>query len=238
MDRRDFLRLFLIAPLFPKLLSASPPSSELFILSDTPQLVIPGLLAFLPLSPSPRPSFAFLRPHPEIFSLQQALSRSGWSFRSETAAADVLLSSFILRSPSSPSFTLVQSGRIRDIRGSSLQALWRAMQASKPSSLLTMVSFPGPLITSSARAGIVYQRGKEAARFPLYRRLAQTFEDADGALTVRVEGGRAWVSESSCAHQICRHSPPIMQPGERIICAPNHFLLTVTAPHGIDTSIG
>lgn len=238
MDRRDFLKVFLTTPLLPKLLSASPPSSGLFILSDTPHLVLPDLLALLPLPRSRRPSFTFLSPHPDAPPLRQALSLRGWSFRRDPASADALLSFVTLHHPSPPSFTLVQDGRVRDVRSSRLLSFWNTMQASRPSTLLTSVAFPGSLAPASAGFVAVFHKGREVARFPLSGRLTRTFEDVDGAVKVRVERGRAWVSESSCAQKICRHSPPATQPGERIICAPNRFLLAVTAPHGIDTSIG
>lgn len=238
MDRRDFLKVFLAAPLFPGFLPVSPRSSSLFLLSDTPHLVFPSLLQHLPLSLSPRPSFAFLNTHPLTPPLRRSLLRRGWNLCLDPAAADVVLSFLSLLKPAPPSFTLVQDGRIRDIRTSALLALWKTMQTSSPSTLLTVASFPGTRLSSPARTVSVFHRGREKGCLPLSGSLTRTFEDSAGTITVRVERGRAWVSEASCARQICRHSPPVARPGERIICAPNHFLLAVTIPHSIDTSIG
>jgi hypothetical protein len=55
---------------------------------------------------------------------------------------------------------------------------------------------------------------------------------------VRVESGSARVVESPCLHQICRNTPPISLSGERVICAPHHFLLEIQGPSGLDTVIG
>jgi hypothetical protein len=46
------------------------------------------------------------------------------------------------------------------------------------------------------------------------------------------------VVESPCRHQICRCTPPILVPGERIICAPNHLFLEIQGAPGLDTVIG
>lgn len=238
MDRRDFLRTALASSFLPKLLSAAPRSLTLCVLSEGPHLVLPSLLHRLPFNPPSRPSFAFLNAHPHAFSLKKTLSRQGWLLRRDPARADVVLSFLSLSKASPSSFTLIQDGLIRDIRSPGLLSLWKNMQASGPSSLLTTVSFSCPAPDSPAPSLAVFHHGRQVARVPLSKNLTRSFESARGAVMVRVERDRAWVREASCAHQICRHSPPVARPGERIVCAPNRLLIAVVAPHGVDTSIG
>lgn len=238
MDRRNFLSIFLATPFLPRLLSSSPPSSTLYILSETPHLFLPSLLQLLPFPSLSRPSFAFFNPHPLVLPLGRALSLHGWSFRRDPASADILLSALSLLKPSPPSFTLIQDGRIRDIRTSGFLSLWKEMQVAGPSSLLTVVSISLKAPDSADPSVAIFHHGREVTRLPLSKNTTRSFESAEGAVTVRVESGRAWVSATSCARQVCQHSPPVARPGERIICAPNRLLISVVAPHGIDTSIG
>ena len=84
----------------------------------------------------------------------------------------------------------------------------------------------------------VYQDGRKIAMISLGENVTKSFRARGGRITLRVKNGKAWVSESPCRHKICLHSPPVSIAGERIICAPNHFLLEIKGSPYIDTSIG
>ncbi|MGD8534841.1 MAG: NusG domain II-containing protein, partial [Candidatus Aminicenantes bacterium] len=44
--------------------------------------------------------------------------------------------------------------------------------------------------------------------------------------------------EASCHQKICLSHPPVSQAGERVICAPNNFLLEIQGTGLVDTVIG
>jgi len=109
----------------------------------------------------------------------------------------------------------------------------------RPSLCLTIASLKnrrsdllsGELVT-------LYKDGNLIERISLKKKLSKSFRTLEGKITVRVEDGKAWISESSCRHKICLHTPPVSLAGERIICAPSHFLLEIQGQHSVDTSIG
>jgi hypothetical protein len=104
---------------------------------------------------------------------------------------------------------------------------------------LTLASFKKRKSGISAGEFVsIYKDGRRIEMFPLKESLSKSFRAGRDKITVRLEGGKAWVSESSCRHKICLSSPPVSLAGERIICAPNHFLLEIQGRHSIDTSIG
>ena len=46
------------------------------------------------------------------------------------------------------------------------------------------------------------------------------------------------VDQSCCRNKICVATAPVALAGERIICAPNHFLLEIEGTPFVDTVIG
>lgn len=245
MDRRRFLHMFLTAPALTPLLLAAEQAThhggELFLISDKPEDYLPVLLAesagFLPLAGK---SFCFNSPHPQQQQLRQRLEKLGWAPAALPSRAHLRLSFSPLHSPSRPSFTFVREGRIWDVRSRKLRSLWDAMgQSSQPSASLTIAGFrPEPHPGTPGRFAAAYQDGRLRERFPLDRVESVSFPTRRGALVVRVEKGAARVVHSPCRHQICRYTPPISQAGERVVCAPSHFLLEIQGPSGLDTVIG
>ena len=114
------------------------------------------------------------------------------------------------------------------------------MNDSKPeSSCLTIASLNGPRQPSAhGRTAAIYTDGKKRAVLALGKEQSKRYASACGEVVVGIEGGRAVVLASTCRHKICQSSPPASQAGERIICAPNRFLLEIEGPKLVDTVTG
>jgi len=244
MDRRDFFKTLIVTPLItPYLLSSEllKSSFQIYVISDTPQLFLPSLLKGLDeYGLMPGQTYSFLNPHPKGRELKKALSHSGWDYLHEPSRADFNLSFRYLHQKSSPSFTLIKSGKIWDVRSRRLSSLWKDMNSrSATSSLLTTVSVrekkrwaqPGSFAS-------IYIDGKEVERLRLNKDAFSSFRSEKGLVKVAVQNGQARVSDSSCRHKICLSHPPVFQSGERIICAPNNFLLEIQGAGLVDTVIG
>lgn len=244
MDRRDFFKTLIITPLLTPHLLASESSKgafQLYVISDTPQLYLPSLLrglneyAFLP-----GRTYTFLDSHPEGNKLNEALSLAGWKRLPQTSRADFTIFFSALRQKASPSFTLTKSGKVWDIRSRNLYSLWKEMHnPNASSSCLTTVSFreKKEQVQAGSFASITID-GQKVAKLPLKKSTIKSFRSEKGLVSVTVENGQAWVSESSCPQKICRSLAPVSQSGERIICAPNCFLLEIQGSGSVDTVIG
>lgn len=243
MDRRRFFQTLLSAPLLTPLLLASQSREsdrEVYLISDTPHTHLPVLLKELLRGRFGLPgSFAFNDYSPHKNTLKHALSQSGWQLAPHPSEADLKISFRTLHQPASPSFTLVKDGKIWDVRSWNLRSLWQEMaQRHSPSSFLTVASLTrqgsgrsdGEIVT-------VYMNGHKKDAFPLKNNLQRSYATHLGRITVQIANGSARVAESSCSHKICLYSPSVSLSGERIICAPNHFLLEVQG-NTVDTVIG
>jgi len=246
MDRRDFFKKILSASLLTPLLLSSKTTEnelELYLIADNPQDQISTLLKELTRYASiPEKSFSFLSPHPQKDALSKILTAEGWSQENNIYRAFMALSYSPLQSKARPSFTLVKEGKVIDIRPERLQALWKGMDHPRSFSAgLTTVSFRSsrmPLL--QGKHVVVYKDGSRAAVLALNKDRRQTFRTRSGLVTVAITGGKALVENSSCRNKICLHSQPVSLAGERIICAPNHFLIAVTGKGmgAVDTTIG
>jgi len=244
MDRRGFFKTILSAPLFAPLLLSSSSSKgnlQLYIIADSPQLFLPLILQELQNDGLVSGfTFTLLNPHPEEKDLKRSLVQKGWRYMSKENRVAAALSFNILRKNAPPSFTLIRSGKIWDIRSKRLYALWKEMNNRHSlSTWLTQVSFKG--VQEKICPGnsvFIYMDGQKIENVTLKKNSFRSFRTKRGNISIVVENGKAWVSESSCCHRICLLSPPVSSAGERIICAPNHFLLEVSGSHSIDTSIG
>ncbi len=244
MDRRDFFKRLIVTPFVMPYLFASESlkdSFQLYVISDTPQLFLPSLLQGLSeYGLTPGQTYSFLNIHPQGSELNRALSHSGWNYLPESSKADFILSFNHLRQKSSPSFTLIKSGKVWDIRSRKLFPLWKDMVSHHASSAgLTTVSFIGKRnrVQPGSFASI-YINGTEVERLRLNKKAARSFHSAKGKINIAIQNGKAMVSNSSCRHKICLSHPPVSQAGERIICAPNNFLLEIQGSGLIDTVIG
>lgn len=243
MDRRHFFQVLLSAPIITPLLLASQSresAREVYLISDAPHTHLPVLLKELLRGRFGLPgSFTFSDYSPHKNALEHALSRSGWQLAQHPSDADLKISFRTLFQPASPSFTLVKDGTIWDVRSWNLRSLWQEMaQNHAPSSFLTVASLTRQDSGRSAGEIVtVFMNGHKRETFPLKKNLRRSYATHLGHITVQIANGNARVTESSCRHKICLYSPSVSLSGERIICAPNHFLLEVQG-NTVDTVIG
>jgi len=244
MDRRDFFKTVLATSLFAPIFLASKKDKsdlELYLIGDEAELFLPAILDELKKSKiGSGEDFAFANSHPDKDGLKRVLLRRGWKHVLSPLQADLTFSFCQLRHKALPSFTLIKEGNIWDIRARRLHTLWKEMNEKyKPSSCLTIASFQKRKF--SAALGEFVSISKDARvveRFSLKKNFSGSFKTKRGKIEVRVEDARAWVTDSSCRHKICIYSSPVSLAGERIICAPNHFLLEIQGARSIDTVIG
>ena len=244
MDRRSFLNTILVSPVMTSVLLATQKprkNSELYLIADNPHDVIPSILNELSAeNVHPGQRFCFLSPHPQQAAISQALKRQRHVLSPDPHGADITVSFSLLQNPARPSFTLIKNGRIWDVRTQKLRSLWMSLNnQNPPSSGLTVVGFKQATAGMSPGSSVIlFQSGSRIAQLPLSGQRTEILPARLGNVTLRIENSRAWISESSCRHQICRLSPPVSLTGERIICAPNHFLLEVQGDGSVDTVIG
>jgi hypothetical protein len=244
MDRRGFFKTLIATPFLTPFLFTSESTTgalQLYVIADSPHLFLPSILRGLnEYDLIPGQTFTLLNLHPEGKELKTALALSGWAGISKAARADLTISFSPLQQKASPSFTLIKGGKVWDIRSRKLSTLWKEMYIHhSPSSWLTTVSFreknaqPQPGHYAS-----VYIHGKKVERFWLKKNAVLSFPSEKGKINVAVKNGQAWVTASSCRHKICLSTPPVSFAGERIICAPNRFLLAVQPSSFVDTVVG
>lgn len=244
MDRRDFLKTLVAASLASPLLTESKSfslESTLYLISDSPELFLPALLKEL----TPRCGlndklFSLAPSFPAAKKFSRALQQSGWTLSSAASSSTISFSYRILDRPAFPSFTLIRGGKIQDIRRLNLFGLWKKMNSGlAPSSFLTIASFstPAQLLRQGQRITI-YASGKRVASYALDKDRAESIRTERGRLVISIESGQARVISSPCPHQICVATPPLLYAGERIICAPSHFLMEVEGPSLVDTVTG
>ncbi len=212
MDRRDFLKYLVATPLASPLFSipqAEQRGSTLYLIADDPQSFLPTLVS--------------------------GMKKRGWIQGQRPSIREE-----VLRQPAPPTFTLIRSGRVWDLRTQELERLWRDMNGrGSPSTRLTIASFPETIFhPSPGRAADVFYDGKKRETLSLLKNQVRRFRTLRGHIQVCVESGKARVLMSSCRHKICQSSPPVFLAGERIVCAPNHFVLTIDGPHSVDTVTG
>jgi hypothetical protein len=243
MDRRDFFRTMIAAPLLtPFLLDLKPSTDdELFLISDKPQTILPVLLEELgKWKGISGQTLAFSNQHPEKKALIHLFEKNGWVHVLPSSQADLSLSFHPLQHPTPASFVLVSSGKILDIRSHRLRSLWQEINANRPlSSCLTAVSLrTGSQTLADGKTVRIYKDGWKAEELSLKKDRVKSFQARQGPITVRIQGEKVWIPESSCRHKICCLTPPISFGGERIVCAPNHFLVEIRGPGKVDTVIG
>ncbi len=244
MDRRDFFKKVIVTPLLTPLFLAEKKRKsdcEFHLIIDDLQVFLPLILEELhSYVPNKGHSFALLNSHPQENDLRRVLSQKGLIYAPKPIQADLTLSFSHLRQKTLPSFTLIREGKIWDIRSRKLYSLWREMNKNqRPSSCLTIASFKSRQSHPfSGEFVSVYKDGRKIEMISLGENFTKSYRARGGKITLRVKNGKAWVSESPCRHKICLYSPPVSLAGERIICAPNHFLLEIKGSHSIDTAIG
>jgi len=241
MDRRRFVKdIFAASVMIPFLFDPKKGSDEtggeLYLISDEPQRQMGLLLQALGAQGLIRGSSYFLKsPHPQAGELGRVLA--GWRVSSSGGAAGISFRQ--LDAASRPSFTMVQCGRIVDPRRLGLSALWNEMQSAEAATGLTVVSFGDPAseIRPGALAAISLD-GKRIGRFSLDFERSLRYSVRGGHVIVAIGRGGARVKNSPCRHQVCVSSSPVLYPGERIICAPNRFLVEIEGKGFVDSVTG
>ena len=244
MDRRVFLKSILAAPIItPVFLSAANPAAdcEVLLINDHPQLFFPYLLKeltkYLGLK---RKMFTFSSSSPIENELMQSLTQAGWQFVKKPTDTSLIFTFDHLRLAVPPSFTLVKNGTIRDIRTHKLLSLWKEMNGkNKSSTRLTRALIKNHAFKAiSGKQVLVFKNSKTIETLSLKQDSIRSYETDFGTVSVKIEQGKARITAAACRHQICKHTFPIHLPGERIICAPSHFLLEIPGNHTVDTVIG
>jgi hypothetical protein len=212
------------------------------LISDNPETFLPAILQQARIRDrSFGQSFAVLDQHPRKTALSHALEGAGWTEAPSIQAAALTLSFRPLQQPTPPSFTAVKAGKISDIRINGLFSLWKEMNGKHaPSSCLTVATLQAEQkCNGPGKSACIYHGGHLVEEVSLKKDRIQTFRGDRGQITVKIEQGKAFVPSSSCRHKICCSAPPVFASGERIVCAPNHFLLEIRGAGGlIDTIIG
>lgn len=242
MERREFLQTVLRAPLFAPLLSAlaiDPKKGEIYLISDQPQRDVPFLLGRLrSVVAQGLKTFSFLNPSLCPKGMDTALLKQGWTQVPLPLRADAAFSFHHLGQKTPPSLTLVREGRIHDIRSWISRLGPDSIKKGSPASLLTVVSFPDHQIPEAAGTRIsLYKNGEKILQLPLDTNATQRVPTKEGPLIVRIAGRKARIVQSPCRNKICVSTPPVFLAGERIICAPHHFLLEIQG-RTVDTVIG
>ena len=244
MERRDFFKKVILTPLLTPLFLAAKKSKsgcELYLIADNPDKFLPLILEELhDYVANLGHRFAFLNSHPQENDLRRILSQAGLTYVQKPIQTDLTLSFSPLHRKTLPSFTLIREGRIWDIRSRKLYSLWKEMNKyHMPSSCLTIASFKSRQSRPfSGEYVSVYKDGRKTEMISLEENVTKSYGTRGGKITLRVKDRKTWISESPCRHKICLSSPPASFAGERIICAPNHFLLEIQGSRYIDTSIG
>ena len=243
MDRRSFFRTILYTPLLtPFILNTKSKQKgfQFYVIADSPQFFLPTILQELQkYGMILGHNFNLLNLHPQEKALKRILAEQGWRLIPKSSQPDLSLSFCHLRHRALPSFTFIKEGKVWDLRSRKLYTLWKEMNRHSPSSWLTIASFNAKRVDPYQGASVsIYLEGQKVESVSLEKNVFKKFQTERGNINVVVEKGRAWVSDSSCRHKICFFTPPVSLAGERIICAPNHFLLEIRGSHCIDTVIG
>jgi len=244
VDRRGFFKTFFYTPLITPLLfsfKSSNDSSILYLIYDSPQEVFSSILEELQrFGLIQSHHFTLLNTYPEEKEMKRVLSQKGWRLIPFPSASSLNLSFTRLHQNVPPSFALIKDSRVLDIRSRGFYSLWKKMnKEKKSSSWMTVASsknkHASPSLGSSAS---IYLDGHQIEKISLKRNMSKSFKTQKGSISITIENGKAWVSNSSCRQKICLFSPPAIYVGDRIICAPNHFFLEINGYSSVDTVIG
>lgn len=242
MDRRDFMKTIVATSLIsPFILNQKigHHQSELFLISEEPHKDLFSLLAELNrLNLFSGQKFYVADSHPHQKEILLFLKNQGLLLVPEKKA-EIIINFVHLLDPARPSFTLVQEGKIRDLRSSKLYSLWQQMQSRPKTKSLTIASLtPSYPPFQLGKILAVRIEGKVMERLPLAQPVRRLIDTGFGRVILRIEGSRAWVEDSTCRNRICLASSPIKFIGERIICAPNHLVVEIEGRSWLDAVVG
>jgi hypothetical protein len=243
MNRRRFFKTFLAVPLLAPLFGDTGSilnDCTFYLIGENPHVFFPPLLEEMQrIAPPHAKYFHFLHPHPQQHLLKGVLLKHGWQENVGPAQRGLSLSFCRLRDKAAPSFAFVKSGQIWDARDGTLHSVWKEMGQNDPASSCLTIAHLRKRTTDKDKGKSLrlYADGYKRGEYPLKDERRFSFSTQKGHIRVQIAGGEGWVSDSSCRGKICLCSPPISRPGERIICAPNHFFMEIQGP-SLDTVIG
>ena len=89
-----------------------------------------------------------------------------------------------------------------------------------------LIAFAVVTLTKQDGAYVVVKvDGKEVARYSLSE--DDTYELNGGTNILRIEGGKAYLTDANCPDHLCVNQGKIDQTGETITCLPNRLTVTV-----------
>ena len=68
--------------------------------------------------------------------------------------------------------------------------------------------------------------------YPLSEDRTLTVDTGRGTNTLRIEGGRVWISEADCPNHDCVEKGAIAKQGQIILCLPHKLSVTITEQEG------
>jgi len=244
MDRRGFCKTFLFLPLLAPYFDISKKTQkdfELQLITSSPhEFIMPLLLEIQKFGLFQGHDFTTINFHPQKEELIKVLSQNHWTRVQNPCQADLVFTFGQLLKPVPGSFTLIRNEKVWDIRFKNLYPIWQEMNQNQlPSSWITVLSSNRrKLKLYRGHKASIYINGQKVEILSLKKDYSNSFTTRGGQVDVLVEDGQARVINSSCPKKICLHTPPISFEGERIICAPNHFLLEIESSRLVDTVIG
>jgi hypothetical protein len=95
-----------------------------------------------------------------------------------------------------------------------------------------LVLFAAPLLSmmapqSSPKTAVVYRDNNVVREISL----AGDATVSVGSMTFEVKSGKIRVSESDCPNHVCMREGWIMNPGQSIVCLPNHVIVEIPVDH-------
>lgn len=91
------------------------------------------------------------------------------------------------------------------------------------------------LLQSSQKSGdtvVVTVDGTVYGTYPLSEDRTLTVDTGRGTNTLRIEGGRVWISEADCPNHDCVEKGAISSTGQIILCLPHKLSVTITSREG------
>jgi len=91
------------------------------------------------------------------------------------------------------------------------------------------------LLQSRQKAGdtvTVTVDGSLYGTYPLAEDRTERIDTALGSNTLRIEGGRVWISEADCPNHDCVEKGAIAKQGQIILCLPHKLSVTITEQEG------
>ena len=237
MDRRNFLKSLTLLPVLSLSFHEIPETPfQLYILSSFPEEFLPPILEEgFKTGLIEKRSFLFSGYHPVRNKISFELYKRGW----KESLKGIKISFQKLKQSGNPSFTLILRNKIIDPRKGKLFSVWKRMKEKEDkTTFLTVISQKDSSFLTRGKFAKISISGKEIERLPLSTELRRSYICAHGKIIVSIKDGKVWIEESSCHNKICIKTSPVFYTGERIICAPNRFLLEIRGNSGVDTSIG